>query len=94
MDRETSYSIFYFRSIYRIFSELFLDLLVDLDTLLASDEHFLLGPWLEDAKALGVDEKERELYEYNARNQISLWGPTDKNVSVMSLYSMFVTLNC
>ena len=31
-------------------SKKFLDIIVDLDTLLASDNNFLLGPWLESAK--------------------------------------------
>ena len=54
-----------------------LRLLGDLDKLLASDEHFLLGKWLEEAKALGTNEAERTLYEFNARNQITMWGPDD-----------------
>ena len=54
-----------------------LRLLGDLNGLLASDEHFLLGKWLEDAKALGTNEAERVLYEFNARNQITMWGPDD-----------------
>ena len=53
----------------------FLDLLLDLDTVLVTDRHFLLGAWLEDAKALGTNEQEKKLYEYNARNQVTLWGP-------------------
>lgn len=52
-----------------------LSLLNDLDTLLASDSHFLLGNWLEAAKRLGYTDQEKKLYEYNARNQITLWGP-------------------
>ena len=54
-----------------------LRLLGDLNELLASDEHFLLGKWLEDAKALGTDEAEKILYEFNARNQVTMWGPDD-----------------
>ena len=30
----------------------------------------MLGPWLEMAKALGTNEAEKTLYEYNARNQV------------------------
>ena len=29
-----------------------------------------MGPWLEMAKALGTNEAEKALYEYNARNQV------------------------
>ena len=35
----------------------------------------MLGPWLEAAKALATNEEEARLYEFNARNQITLWGP-------------------
>ena len=53
----------------------FLDILEDLDRILATNENFLLGPWLESAKALATNCQERKLYEFNARNQITLWGP-------------------
>ncbi|XP_030625950.1 alpha-N-acetylglucosaminidase [Chanos chanos] len=55
------------------------DLLPELDRLLSSDAHFLLGAWLERARSLGVDEREAELYDMNARNQLTLWGP-DGNI--------------
>lgn len=51
-------------------------LFADLDELLGSDEHFLLGRWLESAKSNSDDAKEKTVLEYNARNQITLWGPT------------------
>ncbi|KAF7708085.1 alpha-N-acetylglucosaminidase [Silurus meridionalis] len=55
------------------------DLLPELDRLLSSDAHFLLGAWLERARSMGADEREAEMYELNARNQITLWGP-DGNI--------------
>ncbi|KAM6951080.1 alpha-N-acetylglucosaminidase, partial [Aplochiton taeniatus] len=51
------------------------DLLPELDRLLNSDHNFLLGVWLEQAHSLGIDETESKLYDMNARNQITLWGP-------------------
>ena len=54
-----------------------------MEEVLASDTHFLLGLWLEAAKARATSDEERKLYEYNARNQITLWGPTG-NVSAHS----------
>jgi len=54
----------------------FLELMTDLDRLLATDEHFLLGKWLEDAKACACSESDKRLYEYNARTQITTWGPS------------------
>lgn len=56
-------------------STLFLQLLEDIDRLLRTDQHFLLGRWLNSAKALAQTSLERQKYEYNARMQITLWGP-------------------
>lgn len=47
----------------------------DLDDLLQGDVQFLLGKWLESAKSLATNPLERKQYEYNARNQITIWGP-------------------
>ncbi|CAH1772956.1 unnamed protein product [Owenia fusiformis] len=52
-----------------------LDLLEDLDQVLATDEHFMLGKWLASAQALGVNPKEKQQYDLNARYQITTWGP-------------------
>ncbi|XP_019748147.1 alpha-N-acetylglucosaminidase [Hippocampus comes] len=52
------------------------DLLPELNRLLSSDHHFLLGKWLERAKSFAIDEEEAELYDMNARNQVTLWGPS------------------
>ncbi|XP_064626533.1 alpha-N-acetylglucosaminidase-like isoform X2 [Lineus longissimus] len=51
------------------------ELLDDLDSILGSDAHWLLGSWLEEAASLGTNAKEKQLYTYNAKNQITLWGP-------------------
>ncbi|HET8649694.1 MAG TPA: alpha-N-acetylglucosaminidase [Gemmatimonadales bacterium] len=50
------------------------ELLRDLDTLVGTRKEFLLGRWLEDAKSWGETDDERALYEWNARNIITLWG--------------------
>eukprot|EP00095_Tigriopus_kingsejongensis_P010192 maker-scaffold105_size367834-snap-gene-2.46 protein:Tk10192 transcript:maker-scaffold105_size367834-snap-gene-2.46-mRNA-1 annotation:"PREDICTED: alpha-N-acetylglucosaminidase-like" len=57
-------------------SQRFNHLLMDLDRLLATDPRFMLGTWLEQAKALGNTDFEKKLFEFNARNQVTLWGPT------------------
>ncbi|XP_075152325.1 N-acetyl-alpha-glucosaminidase [Haematobia irritans] len=51
------------------------NILTDMESILATNYNFLLGPWLEDAKKWSTNSKEMELYEFNARNQITLWGP-------------------
>ncbi|MFB9863608.1 alpha-N-acetylglucosaminidase [Rufibacter immobilis] len=58
-------------------SQQFLTVIEDMDRLLASHQDFLLGKWLNSAKALGTTDAEQKLYEQNARNLITLWG--DKN---------------
>ena len=42
--------------------------------LVGTREEFLLGRWLDEAKRWGKTEAERDLYEWNARNIITLWG--------------------
>ncbi|XP_057300094.1 alpha-N-acetylglucosaminidase-like isoform X2 [Hydractinia symbiolongicarpus] len=52
-----------------------IDLLNDMDTLLSTDRFSLLGTWIGSAKNLGENMKEKRILEYNARIQITLWGP-------------------
>ena len=56
-----------------------LDLLSDLDTLLGSDTNFLLGHWIADARAMATTSSLADNLEFNARNQIAMWGP-DENI--------------
>ncbi|HEY0771379.1 MAG TPA: alpha-N-acetylglucosaminidase C-terminal domain-containing protein, partial [Sphingobacteriaceae bacterium] len=56
------------------YSKQFITLIDDLDEVLAIRKEFLLGVWLENAKALGTNLEERNLYEKNARMIITLWG--------------------
>ncbi|KAK0140579.1 Alpha-N-acetylglucosaminidase [Merluccius polli] len=60
------------------------DLLPELDRLLSSDGNFLLGTWLERARSSALGEKEAQLYDMNARNQITLWGPSGEIVDYAS----------
>jgi len=55
-------------------------LLAQMDRLLATDHFYLLGKWIEDAKKLATTGEEKNLYEFNARNQLTLWGP-DGNIN-------------
>ena len=52
-------------------------LISDMDTLLATRKEFLLGVWLESAKAMGTTPEESALYEQNARNLLGTWGNKD-----------------
>eukprot|EP00747_Dinoflagellata_sp_TGD_P193683 gnl/TRDRNA2_/TRDRNA2_60164_c1_seq1.p1 gnl/TRDRNA2_/TRDRNA2_60164_c1~~gnl/TRDRNA2_/TRDRNA2_60164_c1_seq1.p1 ORF type:complete len:359 (+),score=41.28 gnl/TRDRNA2_/TRDRNA2_60164_c1_seq1:30-1079(+) len=51
------------------------DLAHDLDAVLSTDPNFMLGPWIADARAIATSAAEADVLEYNARNQITLWGP-------------------
>ncbi|RYR11672.1 hypothetical protein Ahy_B04g069192 [Arachis hypogaea] len=56
-----------------LLSQKFLNLVNDLDTLLATHDGFLLGPWLESAKQLAQNQEQQKQYEWNARTQITMW---------------------
>jgi len=47
----------------------------DVDQLLAADRYSLLGNWLESAKSYGDTYGDKLNLEFNARNQVTLWGP-------------------
>ncbi|RNA17679.1 alpha-N-acetylglucosaminidase isoform X2 [Brachionus plicatilis] len=51
-----------------------IEILDDMEELLASDDHYLLSSWLKKAKSKGSNRDERILYEFNARSQLTLWG--------------------
>ena len=53
-----------------------LGLISDIDATNSGDVNFLLGTWLSDAAAWGAGNASTTLNRlYNARNQITLWGP-------------------
>jgi len=69
---------------FKRYSSEFLQLLDDMDELLSTRKDFLLGKWLADARSNGITDEESDLYEFNARDLVTLWG--DKN-SPMHEYS-------
>jgi alpha-N-acetylglucosaminidase len=60
--------------LFKKYSRQFLQLISDMDALLATRADFLLGPWIADARNRGSTKDEKALYERNARNLITLWG--------------------
>lgn len=46
-------------------SQKFLELVEDMDTLLACHDGFLLGPWLESAKKLAQDKEQEKQVNYD-----------------------------
>lgn len=55
-------------------SDYFLKLIGLQDSVVSMRKEFLLGRWLEDAKAIAPSESEKELFEHNARTLITVWG--------------------
>ena len=55
-------------------SQRFLDLLLLQDELLATRSEFKVGRWIEEARKAGDTSAEKDLYEWNARVQITTWG--------------------
>ncbi|KAJ5561889.1 hypothetical protein N7461_000650 [Penicillium sp. DV-2018c] len=56
--------------------ERLLHLLTDLDSVLLTNRNFRLSTWIDSARALANGNKTQMVfYEYNARNQVTLWGP-------------------
>jgi alpha-N-acetylglucosaminidase len=53
-----------------------LELIRDLDTLLATRPEFLLGKWLADARRWGDTDAGKDRLEWNARRVITMWGQT------------------
>lgn len=50
------------------------ELFNDVDVLLSTHTSFMLGPWLEDARAMGTTKAEKNYYEQQARTILTIWG--------------------
>ena len=59
---------------FKKYSNQYIELIDDLDKLLATRKDFLLGRWIADARRCGTNDAEKALYERNARDLITLWG--------------------
>jgi alpha-N-acetylglucosaminidase len=62
------------RAAYKKYSDEFLQIITDMDSLLGTRKDFLLGQWISDARSFGNTLDEKALYERNARDLITLWG--------------------
>lgn len=50
------------------------EIFADLDRLMATNQTFMLDKWLQDARAFGTTEEEKDYYESNARSLVTAWG--------------------
>ncbi|OGM44269.1 alpha-N-acetylglucosaminidase [Aspergillus bombycis] len=53
-----------------------IELLSAIEKVLSCNESFSLAKWISSARHWGHTTTEKDFFEYNARNQITLWGPT------------------
>ena len=62
------------------YGEILIDIMTDLDSILLTNKHWMLSTWIEMARNQTNDTSNnndtKNWYEFNARNQITLWGPT------------------
>lgn len=54
-----------------------LEIMKDADKVLATQNYFLLGKWIDDARSWGVDDSEKDYFERNARNLLTSWSDAD-----------------
>ena len=62
------------KELFAASSQRFLDLIFLQDKLLAARPEFKVGTWIEKARNLGTTPEEKDLYEWNARVQVTTWG--------------------
>lgn len=62
------------KPLFELASQRFLHLILLQDELLATRSEFRVGTWINAARSLGDIPEEKDLYEWNARVQITTWG--------------------
>ena len=62
------------KKLFKAASERFLNLILLQDRLLATRSEFRVGNWIAKARNMGNTAAEKDLYEWNARTQITTWG--------------------
>ncbi len=67
------------KELFSRLSEKFLELILLQDRLLSCRPEFMVGTWLQQARKIGAGAEEKQLYEWNARTQITVWG--DRNAA-------------
>lgn len=62
------------KTLYNAAANRFLQLILLQDQLLGTRSEFMVGNWIKRARDLGNTSEEKDLYEWNARVQITTWG--------------------
>jgi alpha-N-acetylglucosaminidase len=60
----------------------FLELMKDQEELLSCHKDFMVGNWIGQAHRLATSEPEKKVMEWNARTQISYWGPDNPKTTL------------
>ena len=60
--------------VYHLLTQRFLDMILLQDELLSTRPEFKVGTWIAQARNKGYTQAEKDLYEWNARVQITTWG--------------------
>lgn len=68
------------KELFKKYSAEMIELINDQNRLLNSHEKFMLGPWLRTARKMGSTQQEKDLFEYNARTQITTWSFQNSNL--------------
>lgn len=58
-----------------------LALLSDMDTLLATNQNFLLGSWIADAEKMAATSQEKQYYAQDAKRILTVWGEPGKHLT-------------
>ena len=58
-------------------SAVMLDIILEVDTYLGTNVNYLLGTWIADARLAAGNTTQASNFEFNARNQITMWGPNE-----------------
>ena len=61
-------------------SAVMLEIILEVDAYLGTNVNFLLGTWIADARLAAGNAALENNFEFNARNQITMWGP-DANIN-------------
>jgi alpha-N-acetylglucosaminidase len=58
-----------------------IDIIHDMDALMATQSSFLLGKWIKDARAMGINATEKNYFENDARTILTTWGQQGSNLT-------------
>ena len=62
------------------YSTAFVELINNQDSLLNSVDEFMLGPWIASARSRATNDREKDLFEFNARTLITTWSYKNSNL--------------